>query len=98
MGTTRETTYTFARDNFAALWDEVTSSRDAVVIKRKGAEPVALIAADELSSLLETAYLLGSPANARRLLAALQRSETGEATRMTLAQLRVETGFSQEPR
>ncbi len=98
MGTTRETTYTFARDNFAALWDEVTSSRDAVVIKRKGAEPVALIAADELSSLVETAYLLGSPANARRLLAALQRSESGDGTRMTVAELRAETGFDRASR
>lgn len=98
MGTTRETTYTFARDNFAALWDEVTSTRDAIVIKRKGAEPVALIAADELSSLVETAYLLSSPANARRLVEALARADAGEGTRLTMAELRVATGFDQESR
>ena len=96
MGRTRETTYTFARENFAALWDEVTSTREAIVIKRKGAEPVALIAADELSSLVETAYLLSSPANARSLLEALRRSEAGEGTRMTMAELRAAIGFDQE--
>lgn len=44
-----------------------------VIIHRRGAEDVALIAADELTSLPETAHLLRSPANAERLLTMLAR-------------------------
>ena len=56
-----QTTYTHARANLAALCDEVTASREVVIIHRRGAEDVALIAAEELSGLLETAHLLRSP-------------------------------------
>lgn len=69
-----ETTYTQARDRFAELLDRVTKDREVVFIRRRGRERVALVAADELSSLLETAHLLRSPKNARRLLSALQRA------------------------
>jgi len=43
-----QTTYTQARGNLASLWDEVTLNREIVIIERRGAEPVALISADEL--------------------------------------------------
>lgn len=65
------TTYSAARANLAKLMDQVVTDREAVVITRRGAPDVALIAADELTSLMETAHLLRSPANARRLLHAL---------------------------
>jgi antitoxin YefM len=63
-----------ARAGLANLCDDVASTREAVIIRRRGAADVALIAADELRSLLETAHLLRSPRNARRLLAALARA------------------------
>ncbi len=53
--------YSHARDNLAAVWDQVEDSREAAVIQRRGHEDVALIPADELASLRETAYLLRSP-------------------------------------
>ena len=65
------TTYEAARANLAQLIDEATDNREIVIIERPDGDSVALIAADELSGLLETAYLLRSPANARRLMAAL---------------------------
>ena len=68
------TTYTRARANLAALCDEVTANREVVIIQRRGAEDVALVAAQELGGLLETAHLLRSPANAERLLTALARA------------------------
>ena len=71
----KETTYTQARANLAALCDQVTSGREVVIIRRRGARDVALVAADELGSLLETAHLLRSPKNARRLLTALHRAQ-----------------------
>jgi len=52
------------------------------VIQRRGEENVAMIAASELESLMETAYLLRSPANAGRLLSALGRAlKNGTETR-----------------
>ena len=71
-----ETTYTNARANLAALCDEVASRRDAVIIHRRGAEDVALVSAEELISLTETAHLLRSPRNAARLLKALARARS----------------------
>jgi antitoxin YefM len=75
---TIQTTYTQAREGFAKLLDEVTHNREVVVIQRRGQEDVAMIAADELKSLMETAYLLRSPANAERLLSALGRALKNE--------------------
>jgi antitoxin YefM len=52
-----------------------------------------LISADELSALIETAYLLRSPANARRLLGALGRALKNEGQPMTADELRREVGL-----
>ncbi len=71
---TIQTTYTQARGTLAKLMDQVTHDREVVVIQRRGEEDVAMIAASELEALLETAYLLRSPANAERLLSALGRA------------------------
>ena len=87
---TVEITYTQARETLAALLDEVTHDREIVIIKRRGEADTALIAADELSSLLETAYLLRSPANAKRLLESLGRALKSEGQPMTLDALRHE--------
>lgn len=90
---TTVTTYTNARSIFAKLCDEVASTREPVIIKRRGAEDVALVSADELSSLIETAHLLRSPKNTERLLTALTRAHTQEMNPMSLEELRKEIGF-----
>jgi antitoxin YefM len=72
-----ETTYTSLRANLANILDRVIDEREIVVVRRRGARNVALISAEELNGLMETAYLLRSPANASRLLAALPRAERG---------------------
>lgn len=59
--TLTQVTYTEAQANLDELCEQVISDREAIVITRKDGENVALIAADELSSLLETVYLLRSP-------------------------------------
>ena len=71
-----DTTYTQARAHLAELCDRATSNRETIIIRRRNAGAVALVAADELESLTETAHLLRSPANADRLLAALVRART----------------------
>ncbi len=74
-----ETTYSQAQTDFDALCDYVTKNREVVIIHRQGADTVAMIAADELSSLLETVHLLRSPKNAKRLFRALNRASQDEA-------------------
>jgi antitoxin YefM len=95
---TIQTTYTQARASLASLLDAAVDDRQVVIIQRKSGQRAALIAADELESLQETAYLLASPRNAQRLLAALERSLKGEARPMTIPELRREVGLdSPEP-
>jgi antitoxin YefM len=90
---TIQTTYTQARDGLAKLLDQVTHNREVVIIQRRGEEEVAMIAASELESLLETAYLLRSPANAERLLSALGGALKGEGTSQTVQDLHREVGL-----
>jgi len=91
-----ETTYTQARASFASLCNAASDDREVVIIHRRNAADVALIAADELASLLETAHLLRSPRNAERLLAALARARGGEVPSDTLDALRREVGVNEE--
>ena len=91
-----ETTYTRARASFARLMDRVTEDRETVVIRRRNREPVALIAADELRSLEETAHLLRSPKNAERLLESLARARSGAGEPQTVDDLRRELGLPDE--
>ncbi|CAN5775560.1 type II toxin-antitoxin system prevent-host-death family antitoxin [soil metagenome] len=84
-------TYTDARDRLATVWDETIATREPVVISRRGSESVVLVALDEWNGLLETAHLLRSPANAKRLLSALQRLNQGEGLTLTQAQLQDRT-------
>jgi len=88
-----ETTYTKLREELATFLDRVTDDREVVVVKRRGGKDVALIDADELSSLLETARLLSSPRNAQRIFRALRRSERGEGKPQTVEALRKEFGL-----
>jgi antitoxin YefM len=94
---TIQTTYSHARAHFASLLDEVIDNREVVVIQRRGADDVALIAADELAGLLETAHLLRSPANAARLLSALSRVRDRKGSPQALAELRHEVQLDEEP-
>ncbi|MGH7461055.1 MAG: type II toxin-antitoxin system Phd/YefM family antitoxin [Longimicrobiales bacterium] len=88
-----KTSYSQARENLASLWDEVESSREPAVIQRRGHEDMALLPAEELSSLRETAYLLRSPQNALRLLSALARGRKGRTKATDLAALRRALGL-----
>lgn len=81
------TTYSQAREHLAALWDEVENVREAAIISRRGHEDMALLPAAELRSLQETAYLLRSPRNAARLLAALEQSRQGAGVAYTVEAL-----------
>ena len=88
-----QTTYTNARAHFASLIDEVVKNREVVLISRRGKEDVAMIAADELAGILETAHLLRSPANAERLNSALERVRKRVGSPQAIDELRKEVGL-----
>jgi len=90
------TTYSRARANLAELLNAVAEDREIVIIERRKRENVAMISAAELNGLLETAHLLRSPKNARRLLAALAGALENEGRRMPLDLLRREVGLDRE--
>ena len=90
---THETTYSNARAHLATLMDQVTDTREPILIRRRGAEPVALVAADELAGWMETAYLLRSPKNAQRLLDASGRAAADSGERLSVDQLRARLGL-----
>lgn len=85
-----ETTYTNLRANLATVLDQVVDQQEIVVVRRKGSRDVAIIPARELAGLMETAHLLRSPRNARRLLAALRRAERGKMKPSSAESLRQE--------
>lgn len=91
-----ETTYSDARAHLAKYLDAASSTREPIIIRRRNAEDVALIAAAELESLMETAHLLRSPRNAERLLSALARARQGEGAPESPAELRRELGLEGE--
>ena len=88
-----ETTYTSLRERLAAVLDQVANDREVVIVKRRGAKDVAMVPAEELSSLMETAHLLRSPKNAQRLMAALQRATRGKGKAESVEKLRREMGL-----
>ncbi len=76
--------YSQSRARYAEVLDSVTDDREEVVITRSGHEPVVIVSLDDYEALKETAYLLRSPENARRLLASIERLEAGSGERHDL--------------
>jgi len=70
--------YTESRARYAEVLDSVVDDREEVVITRAGHESVVIVSLADFESLRETAYLMRSPANARRLLDAMERLESGD--------------------
>lgn len=82
----RTMTYSESRARYAETLNAVVDDREEVVITRAGREPVVMVSLDDYESLKETAYLLRSPENARRLLASMERLEAGEGVERPLAE------------
>ena len=82
----RTMTYSESRAKYAETLNSVVDDREEVVITRAGHDPVVIVALDDYESLKETAYLLKSPENARRLLASIDRLENGDGTPRDLAE------------
>ncbi len=72
--------YTESRARYAEVLDGVINDREEVIITRAGHDPVVIVSLADYESLRETAYLMRSPTNARRLLDAMERLEAGRGT------------------
>lgn len=87
-------TYSHVREHLAEVWDAVESTGEPTIVQRRGHQDVAIVPASELASLLETAHLLRSPANARRLLAAISRALAGTTPPIAVDTVRRKLGIA----
>jgi len=71
-------TYTAARANLAQTMQRVCDDHEPLIITRNGQQAVVMLSLDDFKALEETAYLLRSPSNARRLLDAIDSLESGQ--------------------
>jgi len=77
-------TYTSARSNLAKTMEKVCDDHSPVIITRKTSQPVVMMSLEDFEALEETAYLLRSPKNARRLLESIAELEAGKGTEKEL--------------
>jgi antitoxin YefM len=89
-------TYSHLRENLADIWDAVESTQEPVIVERRGHQAMAILPANELESLRETAHLLRSPKNAARLFAALEQALHGTAPSVEMDALRKDLGLAAE--
>jgi len=73
-------TYTFARQNLAKTMEKVCKDRAPVIVTRKTSNSVVIMSLEDYEALEETAYLLRSPKNARRLIESVSQLENDKGT------------------
>jgi antitoxin YefM len=78
--------YSHARNNLAQTMEKVCDDHAPVIITRKNQRSVVLLSLEDYQALEETAYLLRSPKNARRLLESIAELEAGGGTERELAE------------
>jgi antitoxin YefM len=79
-------TYTSARANLAQTMDRVCDNHEALIITRNKEQAVVMMSLEDYQALAETAYLLRSPKNARRLLESMAQLELGQGAERTLSE------------
>jgi antitoxin YefM len=78
--------YTAARNNLAKMMEKVCEDHQPVIITRKKAPSVIMMSLEDFEALQETAYLLRSPENTRRLLESITELERGGGTEQELSE------------
>ncbi|MHB9119019.1 MAG: type II toxin-antitoxin system Phd/YefM family antitoxin [Burkholderiales bacterium] len=78
-------TYTAARANLANTMDRVCNDHEALIITRNGEQSVVMLSLEDFKALEETAYLLRTPANAKRILSAMLQLNAGKGIERELA-------------
>lgn len=77
-------TYTTARANLATTMDRVCDDHEALIITRNGEQSVVMLSLEDFKALEETAYLLRTPANAKRLISAMAQLNAGKGAEREL--------------
>lgn len=85
--------YVEACADLASMWDRIVATRETMIISRRGKESLVVMPLGEWKSIEETLYLLRSPANASRLLSALDRLNQGEGESLTMEELQIRVGL-----
>jgi len=80
----RALSYTAVRNNLAETMKKVCEDHDPVIITRKDSGAVVMISLEDYEALNETAYLLQSPKNAKRLLESIKELENGKGIERSL--------------
>ena len=79
-------TYTTARQNLAKTMEKVCEDHSPVIITRKKNDSVVIMSLEDYTALEETAFLLRSPQNTRRLIEAIVQLGEGKGTERQLAE------------
>ena len=79
-------TYSYARENLSSTITDVCLNHDPIIITKKGTDAVVMISLEDFESMQETAYLLKSPKNAKRLLEAIEQLAAGKGTPRELSE------------
>ena len=79
-------TYTTVRANLASVMDRVCDDHEALIITRNGQQAVVMLSLEDYKALEETSYLLRTPANAKRLLAAVTQLAANNGVERALAE------------
>ncbi|MFO7728092.1 MAG: type II toxin-antitoxin system prevent-host-death family antitoxin [Desulfonatronovibrio sp.] len=77
-------TYTAARQNLAKTMEKVCRDRAPMIVTRKSSESVVIMSLEDFEAFEETAYLLRSPKNTRRLLESIVQLENGKGNETEL--------------
>ena len=79
-------TYSAARANLADTMDRVCDDHEPIIITRNGQQAVVMLSLEDYNAIEETAYLLRSPKNAKRLVDAIADLEAGKGSVRKLAE------------
>jgi antitoxin YefM len=88
----RAVSYSELRKKLKAACDQVCDQHEPLLVRRRRGGDVVLMAKEDYESLEETAYLLSSPENARRLFEALRRRSKDRSLFASIEALRREVG------
>ncbi len=79
-------TYSQAREHLAKMMDKICDDHSPIIVTRKNQRSIVMISLEDYEALEETAYLLRSPKNVRRLLESIAELDSGGGTRRELAE------------
>jgi antitoxin YefM len=78
--------YTAAREKLASIMDQVCNDHEPVIVTRNRDQSVVMLSLEDFKAMEETAYLLKSPANAKRLIDSIAQLAAGKGTKRKLTE------------